>query len=256
LQRSGRFDVTLSPPATGYTFVGFPAGGWLNVKALADPRVRTAIAKAIDREALVKVTYGPFASGVKPVEALCLKEQIGCGYTKQVPAYDPAGAKKLLAEAGYPDGFDVTISTFPRYLNPATAISGMLRAVGIRATVSPHQIAQRVQLLKENKVDMSYYSWSGGNQFEVSGNIGRHFLSNDYGDAALNKMAADTLVIMDDAERRNAVAKVFDTVTERGYAFAMLPNRFVYTHSKDVTLDKPDEVREMDIIGVHEWKWK
>lgn len=256
LKKSGKFDVTLSPPAVGYTFLGFPAGGRTNVKALADPRVRKAIVMAIDRKALVKVTYGGLAEGVQPVEALCLKEQLGCGYTKPVPDYDPAGAKKLLTEAGYGDGFDVTIATFPRYLQPATAVSGMLRAIGIRATVQPHPIANRVQMLRDNRIDMSYYSWSGGNQFEVSGNIGRHFLAKDYADEPLQQAAEKTLAIMDDKERRAAVAKVFDEVTEKAYAFAMLPNRFIYTHTKEVALVNPNDVREMDIIGVHEWRWK
>ena len=256
LKKSGKYDVTLSPPAVGYTFLGFPAGGRNNVKALADPRVRKAIVMAINRKALVKVTYGGLAEGVQPVEALCLKEQLGCGYTKSVPDYDPAGAKKLLAEAGYADGFDVVISTFPRYLQPTTAVSGMLRAVGIRATVQPHPIANRVQMLKDNKIDMSYYSWSGGNQFEVSGNIGRHFLAKDYADGPLEQAAEKTLSIMDDKERRAAVAKAFDEVTDKGYAFAMLPNRFIYTHTKEVALVNPNEVREMDIIGVHEWRWR
>jgi hypothetical protein len=53
-----------------------------------------------------------------------------------------------------------------------------------------------------------------------------------------------------------AVAKVFDEVSNKAYAFAMLPNRFIYTHTKEVALVNPDEVREMDIIGVHEWRWK
>ncbi len=257
LQKSGNYDVTLSPPAVGYTFLGFPAGGRQNVKALADPRVRKAIAMAIDRQALVKVTYGAVAGkGVTPVDGLCLKQQLGCGFTEAVPNYDPAGAKRLLAEAGYADGFDVTIATFPRYLQPATAVSGMLRAVGIRATVQPHPIANRVQMLKDNRIDMSYYSWSGGNQFEVSGNIGRHFSSKDYADEPLQQAADKTLSIMDDTERRAAVAKVFDEVSNKAYAFAMLPNRFIYTHTKEVALVNPDEVREMDIIGVHEWRWK
>ena len=173
-----------------------------------------------------------------------------------MPDYDPAGAKKLLAEAGYPNGFDVAISTFPRYITPTTAISGMLRAVGIRATVSPHPLANRVQLLREGKIDMSYYSWSGGNQFEVSSNIVRHFLSKDDADDDLIQRAAQTATIMDDAQHRKATAAVFDELTDKGYAFAMLPNRFVYTHTKEVALDRPDEVRELDIMGVHEFHWK
>ena len=104
------------------------------MKALGDVRVRQAIVKAINRQQLVEAQYGAISKGnVAPHEGLCSKEQLGCGYTKDVPGYDPAGAKKLMAEAGYADGFDVVISTFPTNQTESTALSGMLRAIGIRA---------------------------------------------------------------------------------------------------------------------------
>ena len=110
LAKSGRFDVTLSPPTLGYSFLGFPSLGAQKVKALADERVRMAIVKAIDRKALTAIQYGAIKTSAGPAEALCFKEELGCGYTKAIPDYDPAAAKKLLAEAGYADGFDLVIS--------------------------------------------------------------------------------------------------------------------------------------------------
>jgi len=253
LQKSGKFEVSLSPPAMGYTFLGFPSKGAQNVKALGDVRVRTAIAKAIDRKALVEAQYGELGRDMKPVEALCSKEQLGCAYTKMVPAFDPAGAKKLLAEAGYPDGFEVTISTFPQAAVQATAISGMLRAVGIRAAVAPHQVPLRRQMLAQGKIEMSYYGWTGV-MFEVAPHVDRHFLTGEFDDPVLVKMAQATLTITDDAERRKKVAEVFDYAVDKAYALPMVPNRSVYTHTKEVKITVPD-VRLIS-VNPHDFAWK
>ena len=254
LRDSGQFEFTLSPPALGYSFIGFPSKGAGNVKALADARVRQAIVKAIDRKQLVEVQYGELAKNLKPHEALCSKEQLGCGYTKMVPGFDPAGAKKLLAEAGYPDGFDVVISTFPSNMNEATAVSGMLRAVGIRASIRSHPIAQRVKLLSQGNVDIGYYGWSGGGMFEVSSQIVRHFLSKEYDDPALVKMAEETSAMMDDGARRKAVAELMDYANEKAYAFPMVSNRVIFIHTKDVKL-LATELRNGQ-VQPHEFGWK
>jgi peptide/nickel transport system substrate-binding protein len=251
LRQSGRFDLSLGPPNLGYSFIGFPSKGAANAQALGDVRVRTAILKAIDRKALDVVKWGDLATGVRPVEALCNKEQIGCGYTKLVPAYDPAGAKKLLAEAGYGAGFDVTISCFPSGVPDATAISGMLRAVGIRATVQSHPIAQRVQLINQGKVEIGYYAWSGGGVFEVSDAIERHIA--EYDDPMLEKLAAPTRTILNDAERRTAAAKVFDHITENAYAAVLIPATTIYTHTKEVKLTATTP-REF-LVSPHEFGW-
>jgi peptide/nickel transport system substrate-binding protein len=254
LQESGRFDVTLAS-RLGYAFIGFPSKGWESAKPLADVRVRTAIAKAIDRQALIKVKLGVLSEGQVPPDALCPKEQLGCGYSKMVPDYDPAGAKKLLTEAGYADGFDVAISCFPTSIPDATAIAGMLRAVGIRATVRQHPTAQRVQLINQGKIEIGYYGWSGGGMMEVSGQLGRHVDSKEYDDPMLAKLASGTYSIMDDAARRKEVAKVFDHITDNAYAFAMIQNYSFFTHTKDVQLNNPRAIRAEN-VSPHEFGWK
>jgi peptide/nickel transport system substrate-binding protein len=254
LRDSGKAEFTLSAPTLGYSFLGFPTVGAQNVKALADPRVRLAMIKAIDRDAVVRATFGDLAKDMTPVEGLCAKEQLGCGYTKLTPAYDPAGAKKLLAEAGYADGFDVSISCFPSGQTEVTAITGMLRAVGIRATVRTHPTAARLQMMASGKVDIGYYGWNGGGMFEVSGQIVRHFLSKEYDDPILTKMAEDTMTMMNDAERRVAVAKVMDYANEKSYLFPMVSSRVSFTHTHEVALDT-SEIRATQ-VNPHDFAWK
>ena len=63
--------------------------------------------------------------------------------------YDPAKAKRLLAEAGYADGFDITISTTPRYnqgVELAEVVAAQLAEVGIRATIDVVEWSTMVQL--------------------------------------------------------------------------------------------------------------
>jgi len=253
LVQSGRFEATMSPPTLGYNFLGFPSLGAQRVKALGDERVRQAIVKAINRKALVEVLYGKINTKMPPAEALCFKEELGCGYSEEVPSYDPAAAKKLLAEAGYADGFDLTISCFPTGVPEATAISGMLRAVGIRAVVTPHQVSQRRQMLSQGKVEMSYYGWSGV-MFDVAPHVDRHFLTGEFDDPTLVKMAQSTVTITDDAERRKKVAEVFDYAIDKAYALPMTPSRAIYTHTKEVKITVPD-VRLIS-VNPHNFAWK
>ena len=69
------------------------------------------------------------------------------------PAYDPARAKKLLAEAGYPNGFDAgDFYPFPPYNSMAEAIQGYLQAVGIRSRLRAMERAAYFAAWREKKL--------------------------------------------------------------------------------------------------------
>lgn len=78
--------------------------------ALADVRVRQAINMAFDREAVIQSVYAGYGTASSQPFAVG-----STGYQKDQKdeyAYDPDGAKALLAEAGYPNGFELTIPTY------------------------------------------------------------------------------------------------------------------------------------------------
>jgi peptide/nickel transport system substrate-binding protein len=95
----------------------------------ADQRVRLAASHAIDRKALnaaETLSASRLNGGFVP-------KNLEFGMTMEPHAYDPAKAKKLLAEAGYPNGFDGgDFHSAPPYYSAGEAVAGYMQAVGIR----------------------------------------------------------------------------------------------------------------------------
>ena len=102
--------------------------------ALGDLKVRQAMSMGIDRNALMQALYSglgrPVYGPISPGFATIFRPEL------KVNAYNPIEAKRLLAEAGYTDGFDITISTYGQTnRDNSSAISAMWSEIGIRAKV-------------------------------------------------------------------------------------------------------------------------
>jgi peptide/nickel transport system substrate-binding protein len=126
-----------------------------------DPKVREAMALSIDRDAIKTVVMRGYSipTGVATPPFVN-------GWTAELdkyPAQDIAKAKALLAEAGYPEGFSVTLDTpNNRYVNDeaiSTAVVGMLGQAGIKVTLASRPIAQHSPLIQNGETDFYLLGW-------------------------------------------------------------------------------------------------
>ena len=108
-------------------------------KPFDDVRVRQALCWAIDKQAVIDLAfdgYGiPLGTSMFPSFSKYYDESLTDYYTP-----DLEKAKALLAEAGYPDGFEMTItvpSNYTPHVNTATVLVELLSEIGVKATVQP-----------------------------------------------------------------------------------------------------------------------
>ncbi len=129
-----------------------------------DVRVRKAIYQAIDVDAL---TSRIMRGTAEPVAQLVSKEMKGfsTGLTERLP-FDVEGAKALLAEAGYPDGFSFGLMCpNDRYINDEAlcqATASMLAKIGVTAKLSAMPVRNYWPELREDNYDMYLLGWSPG----------------------------------------------------------------------------------------------
>ncbi|WP_243546939.1 ABC transporter substrate-binding protein [Pseudodesulfovibrio tunisiensis] len=104
---------------------------------LKDSRVRKAISKAINRQAIAARIMDGLAV---PASQMVPDGYEGTSTNLKPEPYDPKGAKALLAEAGYPEGFRITLhGPNDRYVNDADiaqAVAQMLTKIGIKTEVN------------------------------------------------------------------------------------------------------------------------
>jgi peptide/nickel transport system substrate-binding protein len=159
---------------------------------LADARVRKAINKAIDREALSEAIYGGTAQPMH--QSWPVGHRLNNPEVEDVLAYDLEGAKQLMQEAGYSDG-GVKIDIYPVDINNlpdvAVVMKQQLAEIGIDLTIvpSPNYVAQ---FLEPDTPAIGLYpsfvsgpqkltAWSG----DTLGNV------CDYSDPELDKLVAE-----------------------------------------------------------------
>src|SRR5213078_3490254 len=141
--------LTLTAMRTnGVLWVEFPEQ-WTQGSPWADRRVRAAASLAIDRQAINEAESLGFSG---PTGNIVPRHQEFALPIDPDP-YDPKRAKALLAEAGYPNGFDAgEFTPYPPYTSMGEAIANYLAAVGIKTRVRTMERAAFLTAWREKKL--------------------------------------------------------------------------------------------------------
>lgn len=132
----------------------------LDKNPLKDVRVRKAISMAINRKALTERALEGLGVPASNINAPGI---FGYNDDLKVEKYDPEGAKKLLAEAGYPNGFGITLhGPAGRYINDeqiAQTVAQFLNRVGIKAKVVTQPVSVYFGKARANDYSMALLGW-------------------------------------------------------------------------------------------------
>ncbi|WOI58164.1 ABC transporter substrate-binding protein [Palleronia sp. LCG004] len=181
---------------------------------LLDPLVREAISLSINRAGITERIMGGYA---EPAGELLPPPMFGTS-GREVDAYDPERARELLAEAGYEDGFTITLGTpNDRYINDeqvAQAIAQMLAQIGITVNVDAMTASQFFSRRNNQEFPLWLAGW-GASSGEMSSPL-RSLVASWNPEAGLgttnpgrySNEEVDTLV-------QQAMAELDDTERER-----------------------------------------
>jgi peptide/nickel transport system substrate-binding protein len=147
IKRASGLRLAASKPP-GVVFLDFPEQ-WDAKSPWHDKRVRMAASHALDRNALNQAE----TLGLSRPTGGLIPRVLEFARAYEPPAYDPARAKQLLTDAGYPAGFDAgDLTPFPPFFSLAEAIGGYLQTVGIKTRVRTMERAAFLSAWREHKI--------------------------------------------------------------------------------------------------------
>lgn len=199
----------IKSPGMNINYMGF----YTYKKPFDNPKLRQALSMAINRQYLVDYLY----QGQATLPNSVLPSFIP-GYDKEAKpyGYNPDDAKKLLAEAGYANGFEFTAITYsnPRPYNPvngeklAAAVQADLAKIGVKMNIKSYPWKEYKQVLKNGEGDAYFYGWIGDNgdadnflmlleTAQIKGSLN----ASKYSNPKLDQLLAEGRTTMDPAQR-------------------------------------------------------
>ncbi|AIR63054.1 glutathione ABC transporter substrate-binding protein [Cedecea neteri] len=217
-------------------------------KPFDNPKVREAINYAINRQALVKVAFSGFAT---PAEGVVPPSLAYAEKFKPWP-YDPAKAKALLKEAGFPNGFETTLWSSHNHSTAQKVLQftqQQLAQVGIKVKVTAMDAGQRAAEVeakgqKESGVRMFYTGWSASTG-EADWALSPLFASQNwpptlfntafYSNPQVDKDLTDALKTTKPEEKAKLYKDAQDIIWKESPWVPLVVEKLVSAHSKNLT---------------------
>ncbi len=214
--------------------------------------VRQAVMHAVDRPTMAK-QFMP--GGSRVLDASCFPTQFGCDQAVATKyEYDPAKARALLSQAGYPDGFDTEMVGYllPQWMG---AIQGYLGAVGIRAKVTQLQIGAVIQRSIEGRNPLDLGSWGSYSINDASAYLPIYFGfgGQDYArDEEVRRLVTEAGSVTDPDQRRGRYASAIKRISEQAYYMPLFT--FVKTYATTRSLNFKPFGDELPRFYLSSWK--
>jgi peptide/nickel transport system substrate-binding protein len=213
------------------------SGKTLAANPFKDHRVRLALSKAINRQAIVERVMEGLGLAAGNVVSPSI---VGHDPAVKPEAYDPDGARKLLAEAGYPNGFSMTLATpNNRYINDeqvAQACAQMFARIGVTTKVDAMPVAAFLGKVRNREFGVALLGWGslGADlalrSLAATPNAGKGYGAWNwagFSNPALDKLIEQSLGTVDPAKR--------ETAARAASAFAAREVAFIPLHYQVVT---------------------
>ncbi|MFT6773098.1 MAG: peptide/nickel transport system substrate-binding protein [Paracoccaceae bacterium] len=232
---SDRFTVSNeSTMRVGYLAMDAAARSSMNPNPYTNLKVRQAINHAIDRKALVD---NLLKGKSKVVWTACFPSQFGCAQDVEEYPYDPAKAKALLAEAGYPDGFTTEFYAY-RDRAYAEAITSYLNAVGIKTDFRMLQYSALRDLNMKGEAPLSFQTWGSYSINDASAMVSQFFKHGSLDTSRDDQVLADLDVAdsaTDPEKRIEYYRKALQRIATEAYWAPMFSYNTNYVSTKEVS---------------------
>ena len=224
--------TVLSKESTQVNYIGLN----VNCKPLDNKLVRQAIAYALDKDAMIEAQlegHGSVANTMVPSSI--------SGHNASIKGYELniEKAKELLAQAGYPDGFEIELASVAGKHDLATqVVQSNLKEIGIKVTLKPMDATAFNDYQNTNKAQMFIgYRSSSNADFYVkimhSNNIEQGRNAVGYKDADMDKMLNESYVAM--GEARDAIyAKIQEKIHDEAVVLPLYTSTVFAVVQKDL----------------------
>ena len=215
-------------------------------KPYDNPKVRQAIAYAVNKEAIAKVAFGGYAF---PAQGI-VPQGIQYAVKMDPIPYNPQKARELLKEAGYPNGFESTL--WGAYNNTTTQkvlqlVQQQLQQVGIKLQVQALEVGQRTEWVdawpdpKTSKVRLYYTGWSSSTGeadwalrplFATEAQAPKLNNMSFYSNKVVDDAIAKALVTTDSTERANLYKTAQEQLMQDLPRIPLVTDEGLYAHAK------------------------
>ena len=231
----------LNFPIIRIDFWQFDSSARASKTPVADVRVRRAIAHAIDKRMIVDKLV---KSEGYQVDTATSPYHFGYDKTVKWYDYDPEKAKKLLAEAGYENGFEIDLWQYVDHQNlPNQAAMQMLSKVGIKVNLKDYRgnSQQMGKLRRGGKITgIGNFNWGSYNIFDADAILYPFFDMESSNNYARDKELSDWLNTarnsVDPVLRVELYKKAQHRIIDQVYWMPFFGVRRFYGHHKDLDI--------------------